>query len=160
MFFTQDDFRKIEEYLKLNSRKDSDFDEVFQIKPQDKVAIVQEATNKSINIGTLIKTGMLPKSIDQSKLDDDVINRFIDTESNVTHLQEQLGQLSSTDQSIAEIIEALMQQINSTSEYQHVVITKERYDALPIKEKHTLYLIVDSVDGNWVLGDSLPIILS
>ncbi len=28
MFFTKEDFRKIEEYLKLNSRKDTDFPEL------------------------------------------------------------------------------------------------------------------------------------
>lgn len=41
MFFTQQDYKKIEEYLRQNSRKDTDFDTIPDVKPDDLVAIVQ-----------------------------------------------------------------------------------------------------------------------
>lgn len=62
MFFTQEDYKKIEQYLKLNSRKDTDFDAVSfsDIKPTDWVAIVlkdptggADHTNAIISISDL-----------------------------------------------------------------------------------------------------------
>lgn len=159
MFLTQEDFRRIEEYLKLNSKKDSDFDEVFQVTPQDKVAIVQHATNKSIKVSNLLKGGIPEKAIDISKLDDDVIERLEANESNITQIQQQLGGIASGDSSLAELIQNLIIQ-SQLGSLQHVITTKENYDALATKGKRTLYLIVDSLDEGWVFGDSLPIILS
>lgn len=50
MFFTQEDFRKIEQYLKENARKDTDFIEAQSVGYQDQSVIVQDGLNKRISI--------------------------------------------------------------------------------------------------------------
>jgi len=40
MFFTKDDFKRIEDYLKLNSKRDSDFDVVKSVTEDDTTVIV------------------------------------------------------------------------------------------------------------------------
>lgn len=43
----------------------------------------------------------------------------------------------------------------------HVFVTQEEYDSLDEPSMDTVYFIYDdSVDTNWVLGDTLPITLS
>lgn len=43
----------------------------------------------------------------------------------------------------------------------HVFLTQEEYDALEVKEKGTLYFIVENKgDEGWTFGDNFPIILS
>ena len=57
MFFTQEDYKKIEQYLKLNSRKDTDFDAVSfsDIKPTDWVAIiVKDPTGGADHINAIV----------------------------------------------------------------------------------------------------------
>jgi len=58
MFFTQEDFRKIEEYLKQNSKKDTDFKclDVTHITPGDSVAIVHNLQNRQVNIYDLLSS--------------------------------------------------------------------------------------------------------
>ena len=56
MFFTQEDYRKIEEYLKQNSKKDTDFLELPEdgiLAEEDVVAVVHKGTNYRIPIATL-----------------------------------------------------------------------------------------------------------
>ena len=58
MFFTQNDYKKIEEYLRLNSKKDTDFKSIddTMIKPTDWVAIVQNnASGNHKNVKVQIK---------------------------------------------------------------------------------------------------------
>lgn len=57
MFFTQEDFKKIEQYLKLNSRKDTDFDAVSfsDVKPTDWVAIIlKDPTGGADHINAIV----------------------------------------------------------------------------------------------------------
>ena len=58
MFFTQEDFRKIEEYLKQNSKKDTDFEslDAKDITPEDSLAIVHNQQNKQVNIFDLLSS--------------------------------------------------------------------------------------------------------
>lgn len=56
MFFTQEDFRKIEEYLKQNSKKDTDFKELPEddiLAEEDIMAVVHKGTNYKIPISVL-----------------------------------------------------------------------------------------------------------
>ncbi len=48
MFLTQEDYRKIESWLKLNSKKDTDFDFADSIDGSETIAIVQDNQNKRI----------------------------------------------------------------------------------------------------------------
>ena len=53
MFFTQDDYRKIEEYLRQNSKKDTDFPTTEEIHDEDYVPIIQDSTNKKMTVQDL-----------------------------------------------------------------------------------------------------------
>lgn len=53
MFFTQEDYRNIEEYLRQNSKKDTDFPTTQQIKEDDYIPIIQDAVNKKMTIEDL-----------------------------------------------------------------------------------------------------------
>lgn len=58
MFFTQEDLRKIEEYLKQNSKKDTDFKQLLQneiLADDDIVTIVHKGTNYKVSVATLAK---------------------------------------------------------------------------------------------------------
>lgn len=50
MFFTQEDYKKIEQWLKNSSIKDSDFKETEDIKDTDTIVIVQDGSNKKIKL--------------------------------------------------------------------------------------------------------------
>ena len=51
MFFTKEDFKKIEEYLKLNAKKDTDFDILNQnVKGDDSIAFVHEGRNYRMSL--------------------------------------------------------------------------------------------------------------
>ena len=58
MFFTQEDYRKIEEYLKQNSKKDTDFEslDAKDITPEDSLAIVHNLQNRRVNIFDLLSS--------------------------------------------------------------------------------------------------------
>ena len=153
MFFTKDDFNRIEEYLKLNSKRDSDFTLVKSVTSNDTTVIVQEAENKSIKIGDLIASGMLDKSITMSKLADDIVNRFIQNEENTGGLRDQVRALLTTLTKLQEKLD----EINKVSnELPHIVLSKPEYDSLQHKDKETIYLIVDK---EWTFGGRFPIIL-
>ena len=53
MFFTQEDYRKIEEYLRQNSKKDTDFPTTEEIHDEDYVPIIQDSTNKKMTVQDL-----------------------------------------------------------------------------------------------------------
>lgn len=59
MFFTQEDFRKIQEWLKASSIKDSEFIETKTPEFEDIVTIVQEGINKKVNIKDLFAKGLI-----------------------------------------------------------------------------------------------------
>lgn len=162
MFFTKDDFKRIEDYLKLNSRRDSDFDVVESVTDDDTTVIVQGAENKSIKIGDLIASGMLDKSITMSKLADDIINRFILNEESAGELQDQIDALSAYDKTLLAILTRFQLRLDEIMNkapdgMPHVVLSKSEYDALQHKDKYTIYLIVDKT---WTFGNNFPIILS
>lgn len=51
MFFTQEDYRKIEEYLKLNAKKDTDFQELEgNVDAKDTIAFVHEGKNYRMSL--------------------------------------------------------------------------------------------------------------
>lgn len=54
MFFTQEDYEKIEQWLKNSSIKDSEFTEVDNIKDTDTIVVVQDGYNKKIRLKALI----------------------------------------------------------------------------------------------------------
>lgn len=54
MFFTRDDYKKIENWLKERSVKDSQFEEVIDTYPNDDIMILQNGENKRVKIGTFI----------------------------------------------------------------------------------------------------------
>ena len=56
MFFTQEDYRKIEEYLKLNSKKDTDFEDLAaeNITADDYIVIVHNGQNKKVRVLDLL----------------------------------------------------------------------------------------------------------
>lgn len=54
MFLTQEDYRKIESWLKLNSKKDTDFGFADFIDGSETIAIVQGNKNKRISIDNLL----------------------------------------------------------------------------------------------------------
>lgn len=71
MFLTQEDYRKIESWLKLNSKKDTDFDFADSIDGSETIAIVQGNKNKRIflrdfinEVGTLFTKDLVNVSAD------------------------------------------------------------------------------------------------
>lgn len=50
MFLTQEDYKKIESWLKLNSKKDTDFPESNILTGNEYIAIVQDGENKKVSI--------------------------------------------------------------------------------------------------------------
>lgn len=54
MYFTQEDYRKIERWLTSKSIKDSDFQEALELDGSESVAIVQNGFNRQINVKRLI----------------------------------------------------------------------------------------------------------
>lgn len=162
MFFTQDDFRKIEEYLKLKSKKDSDFDKVSQVTSNDTVVIVQGTDNKAVNVGTFIKTGMEPKTVTQDKLSDEVVRRFENSEQNINEIDQTIALLQERSQILNNLISQLQDAIaigiGTQEGLPHVILTQEEYDSLTSKDSNTIYLIVNR--NTWVFGDNFPIILS
>ena len=73
MFFTQEDFRKIEEYLKQNSKKDTDFVDLPEeeiLAEDDTIVIVHDGINRRISFSTFAKI------IQKCRLD--IIQRQID----------------------------------------------------------------------------------
>ena len=56
MFLTQEDYRKIESWLKLNSKKDTDFDFVDSIDGNETITIVQGNKNKRMFISEFISS--------------------------------------------------------------------------------------------------------
>lgn len=58
MFFTQEDYKKIEEYLKQNSKKDTDFKclDVTHITPGDSIAVVHNLQNRQVNVFDLLSS--------------------------------------------------------------------------------------------------------
>ena len=54
MFFTQEDYRKIERWLQRNSVKDTEFQEALPLKGEETVAIVQDGHNKKVFIKDLV----------------------------------------------------------------------------------------------------------
>ena len=53
MYFTQEDYKKIEEYLKQNSKRDTDFPSVTEVTNDDYVPIIQDNENKKISVNAL-----------------------------------------------------------------------------------------------------------
>ena len=86
MFFTKDDFKKIEEYLKLNSKKDTDFALVDQLKDEDILTIVQGGINKTIHIKDILGRGIPKKSITKDKLAEDVLFILNDLQNQIDSL--------------------------------------------------------------------------
>lgn len=147
MFFTKEDFRKIEEYLKLNGKKDTDFSRVSAANEDDLVVIVQNAINKSINVGDLIASGTKDNSITLDKLTSNIVQKL----ESISNLQSQL-----------ELLEAQLQ--NSLKDgIKHIILSQESYDSLNEKDKDTLYLIVEGWGDkpkSWVFGDKFPIVFT
>ena len=54
MFFTQEDYRKIEQWLQRNSVKDTEFQEALSLKGTETVALVQDGHNKRVFIKDLV----------------------------------------------------------------------------------------------------------
>lgn len=147
MFFTKEDFRKIEEYLKVNGKKDTDFSRVSTANEDDLVVIVQNAINKSINVGDLVASGTKDKSITLDKLASNIVQKL----ESISTLQSQL-----------ELLEAQLQ--NSLKDnIKHIILSQKRYDSLSEKDKDTLYLIVEGWEDepkSWVFGDKFPIVFT
>lgn len=55
MFFTYEDYKKIEEWLKHRAVKDSQFEEADSLNKCDKIPIVQDGENKTIHVCDLIR---------------------------------------------------------------------------------------------------------
>lgn len=53
MFFTKEDYEKIEKYLKQNSKKDTDFERASLLTGNESIAIVQNGENRLIDLNTL-----------------------------------------------------------------------------------------------------------
>lgn len=62
MYFTQEDYKKIESWLLKNSVKDSDFQEAFSLKGKETVVVTQDGHNRKITVedlsSELIKLGV------------------------------------------------------------------------------------------------------
>lgn len=141
MFFTREDFKKIEEYLKLNSKRDTDFARVRAVTKNDTTVIVQGTENKSIKVSDLVSTGMQDKSVTIDKLSDDVVGRFTQNEETSEELRNQLIEIAK----------------NLSKNLVHVVLSQSQYEGLEHKDKSTIYLIVDK---EWTFGNRFPIVLS
>lgn len=55
MFFTQDDYRKIEEWLRTRTVKDSEFPHADPLRGNEDVPIIQDGKNKTLTIDELVK---------------------------------------------------------------------------------------------------------
>ncbi len=55
MFFTQDDFRQIEQWFQVRTKRDTDFPYTDSLNKEDTVAIVQDAVNKQIPVWQLME---------------------------------------------------------------------------------------------------------
>lgn len=53
-YFTQEDYRKIEEYLNRGSKRDTDFQETSELNGDEIIAIVQEGINKKVRLRNLV----------------------------------------------------------------------------------------------------------
>lgn len=85
MFFTQEDFKKIEEYLKQNGKKDTDFEalDAKDITSNDSIAVVHDMQNRQVNMFDLLSsdiTGFFAKERELLNLKikelDDLIETF------------------------------------------------------------------------------------
>lgn len=78
MFFTQEDYRKIEEYLKQNSKKDTDFEglDTKDITPDDSIAIVHNQQNRSVNLFDLLSSDLTGFFTRERKLFDEKIKEL------------------------------------------------------------------------------------
>lgn len=72
MFFTYEDYKKIEEWLKHRAVKDSQFEEADSLNKCDKIPIVQDGENKTIHVCDLIME--IEK---QSTTSDDMLNELL-----------------------------------------------------------------------------------
>lgn len=72
MFFTYEDYKKIEEWLKHRAVKDSQFEEADSLNKCDKIPIVQDGENKTIHVCDLIQE--IEK---QSTTTDDMLNELL-----------------------------------------------------------------------------------
>lgn len=54
MFFTQDDYKKIEDYLRTRTIKDTEFPIADAIKENDLITIVQDGKNKTVQFSSLV----------------------------------------------------------------------------------------------------------
>ena len=50
MYFTQEDYKKIENWLSKKSVKDSDFQEALPLNGEEIITVVQSGHNKKVNI--------------------------------------------------------------------------------------------------------------
>ncbi len=71
MFFTYEDYKKIEEWLKHRAVKDSQFEEASSLNDCDKIPIVQDGDNKTIHFCKLIE-----EVEKKATLDDDLLNKL------------------------------------------------------------------------------------
>lgn len=55
MFFTKDDFLKIEEWLKQRTVKDSEFNTVYELSPEDFIPVLCDLNNAKISVRDLYK---------------------------------------------------------------------------------------------------------
>lgn len=55
MFFTQDDYRKIEEWLRTRTAKDSEFPNADPLRGNENVPIIQDGKNKTLTINELVR---------------------------------------------------------------------------------------------------------
>lgn len=55
MQFTKEDYRKIEEWLKLNSLKDTDFVEADELQGSELITIIQKNKNKKFQLSEITK---------------------------------------------------------------------------------------------------------
>ena len=54
MFFTQEDYRKIEQWLQRNSVKDTEFQEALPLNGLETITLVQDEHNKKVFIKDLV----------------------------------------------------------------------------------------------------------
>lgn len=66
MYFTKEDLQKIEEYLKLNSLRDSEFDAIdsLELNPEDTVVVVHDNENRKVSLEALCSSIVLLASLD------------------------------------------------------------------------------------------------
>lgn len=72
MFFTYEDYKKIEEWLKHRTVKDSQFEEASSLDDCDKIPILQDGKNKTIHFCELIE-----EVEKKASLDDDQLNKLL-----------------------------------------------------------------------------------